>query len=60
MIKIDGSHKEGGGQIVRTALALSVITEKPFEVDNIRGGRCDSGLKNQHLYFIKTIQKIFL
>ena len=41
MIKIDGSHKEGGGQIVRTALALSVITGKPFEVDNIRGGRCD-------------------
>ena len=58
MIKIDGSHKEGGGQIVRTALALSVITGKPFEVDNIRGGRCDSGLKNQHLYCIKAMQEL--
>lgn len=58
IIKIDGSHKEGGGQIVRTALALSIITGKAFEVDNIRKGRCSSGLKNQHMYCIKALQQL--
>jgi len=58
MIKLDGSYGEGGGQIVRTALALSTITKKPFEVDNIRKGRCNSGLKNQHLYCIKSLEEL--
>lgn len=58
MIKIDGCFKEGGGQIVRTALALSAITQKPFEVTNIRKGRCDSGLKHQHLYCVKALQEL--
>lgn len=56
MIQIDGSYGEGGGQIVRTALALSTITGKSFEVGNIRKGRCDSGLKAQHLYCIKALE----
>lgn len=58
IIKIDGSHKEGGGQIVRTALALSILTGRAFEVNNIRKGRCSSGLKNQHLYCIRALQEL--
>jgi len=36
MIKIDGSMGEGGGQIPRTSLGLSLVTRKPFEIKNIR------------------------
>ncbi|MBU0461990.1 MAG: RNA 3'-terminal phosphate cyclase [Nanoarchaeota archaeon] len=58
MIEIDGSYGEGGGQIVRTALALSTILGKPFKVTNIRKGRCDSGLKPQHLTCVKALQEL--
>ncbi len=58
MIEIDGDYGEGGGAIVRVALALSTITQKPFEVHGIRKGRKDSGLKNQHLYCIKSLQEL--
>lgn len=58
MIKIDGSYGEGGGQIVRTALALSTALQKPFEVDNIRKGRKDSGLKAQHITCLKALEQL--
>lgn len=58
MISLDGSFGEGGGQIVRTALGLSCLTGKPFEVFGIRKGRCDPGLKMQHLNCITALQKV--
>ena len=57
MIKLDGSHGEGGGQIVRTALALSTILQQPFEVDNIRKGRKQPGLKAQHITCIAALEQ---
>ena len=58
MIKLDGSYLEGGGSIVRQALALSTITQKPFEVTNIRKGRKNPGLKNQHIHCVKALEKL--
>ena len=58
MIQLDGSYGESGGQIVRTALALSTITQKPFEVSNIRKGRKQSGLKAQHLTCVKALEQL--
>jgi len=56
MIEIDGS--EGGGQILRTALSLSIITSKPFIIKNIRKARPKPGLQPQHLEAVKAAQKI--
>jgi RNA 3'-terminal phosphate cyclase (GTP) len=58
MLKLDGNYGEGGGQIVRTALALSAITQIPFEVSDIRKGRKQPGLKAQHLHCIKALEKL--
>ncbi len=49
MITIDGSQGEGGGQVLRSALALSVVTGKPFTITHIRAGRKKPGLMRQHL-----------
>lgn len=49
MLSIDGSYGEGGGQIIRTSLALSLITGKPFRVYNVRARRDKPGLQRQHL-----------
>jgi RNA 3'-phosphate cyclase len=58
MIKIDGSHGEGGGQIVRTALAMSALLQKAVEITNIRQGRSQPGLKAQHLTCLKALQQL--
>jgi len=58
MIQIDGSQGEGGGQIARTAMALAVLTGKEFEINNIRTGRKQPGLKAQHLSAIRALEKI--
>lgn len=48
-VELDGSLGEGGGQILRTALALSVVTGRSFVLSNIRAGRARPGLLRQHL-----------
>ena len=52
MIEIDGSFGEGGGQIVRTAVALSAVTGKPVRIARIRQGRPKPGLAAQHAWAI--------
>lgn len=58
IISIDGSEGEGGGQVIRTSLALSMITGKPFEVRNVRARRKNPGLARQHLTCVLAAQKI--
>ncbi|MEZ7502617.1 RNA 3'-terminal phosphate cyclase [Psychrobacter sp. Arc29] len=58
ILKIDGSTGEGGGQIIRTALSLSMLTGTPIEIINIRAGRAKSGLMRQHLMCVQASQQI--
>lgn len=57
MIALDGSQGEGGGQILRSALALSLCTGIPFRIDNIRAGRPRPGLMRQHLSCVDVARK---
>jgi RNA 3'-terminal phosphate cyclase (ATP) len=57
-LKIDGRYGEGGGQILRSALALSSITKRHIEIHNIRKGRKNPGLQPQHLTSVLAAQKI--
>ncbi|MGJ8672833.1 RNA 3'-terminal phosphate cyclase [Rubritalea sp.] len=56
MIEIDG--KEGGGQVLRSALSLSMVTGQAFQMRNIRGGRKKPGLMRQHLTCVKAAAEI--
>lgn len=58
MIEIDGSHGEGGGQILRTGLAYSAILKKPVKITRIRAGRKNPGLQPQHLKSIEALAEI--
>lgn len=58
MIEIDGSFGEGGGQILRSALSLSLITGKPFRIEGIRAGRSKPGLRPQHLKAVEACARI--
>jgi RNA 3'-terminal phosphate cyclase (ATP) len=49
MITIEGSEGEGGGQVLRYAAALSLLTGEPFTITDIRGGRAKPGLMRQHV-----------
>lgn len=49
MLTIDGSRGEGGGQILRTSLALSLVSGTPFRIERLRAGRARPGLRRQHL-----------
>jgi RNA 3'-terminal phosphate cyclase (ATP) len=58
MLTIDGSAGEGGGQVLRTSLALSVLTGIPFKIENIRGRRRRPGLLRQHLTGLRAAKMI--
>ena len=58
IINIDGAAGEGGGQILRSSLALSLVTGKPFRIENIRAGRAKPGLLRQHLTALTAAAKI--
>lgn len=58
MIDIDGSAGEGGGQILRSALALSILTGQAFHIQHIRAQRSEPGLKAQHLTAVQAAAAI--
>lgn len=57
-IEIDGSRGEGGGQILRTSLAMSLVTGKPFRIEKIRAGRKKPGLMHQHVAAVKAAAEV--
>ena len=57
-VHVDGSRGEGGGQILRSSLALSIITGRPLRIENIRAGRQKPGLMRQHLTALRAAAEI--
>jgi RNA 3'-terminal phosphate cyclase (ATP) len=57
-VEIDGSRGEGGGQILRTSLALSVVTGRKLRMYNIRAGRKRPGLQRQHLACVEAAAQL--
>lgn len=58
MIELDGSHGEGGGQILRSALALSILTGRPFKLVNVRANRKPPGLRPSHVMSVKAASDV--
>ena len=58
LVKIDGRRGEGGGQVLRSSIALSVITGRPLKVTHIRARRKRPGLLRQHLTAVKAAAEI--
>ncbi len=59
MLEIDGIYLEGGGQILRTSMALSCLTKNPIHIYNIRAGRKQPGLKAQHLASLLAVRDLY-
>ncbi len=57
-IHIDGSQGEGGGQVLRSSLTLSLVTGKPFTIDHIRAKRAKPGLMRQHLTAVRAAAEV--
>ncbi len=58
MLTIDGSHGEGGGQILRSALTLSALLEQPVRLEKVRARRQRPGLRPQHLTAVRAVAQI--
>jgi len=58
MLEIDGSQGEGGGQIIRSSLALSLLTGTPVKITNVRANRKNSGLAKQHLVAVQAAAQL--
>ena len=58
MIEIDGSFGEGGGQVLRTSVALAAVLEKEIRVFNIRAGRAEPGIRPQHMTGVKAAAQL--
>jgi len=58
MIEIEGSYGSGGGQIIRTAIAMSALTGKPCKITNLRAKRKIPGLAAQHLTGVKAVAEL--
>lgn len=58
LVLIDGAYGEGGGQVLRTSVALAAVTGRPIEIRNIRGNRSKPGLQAQHVASVKAAAAI--
>jgi RNA 3'-terminal phosphate cyclase (ATP) len=58
MLHIDGSQGEGGGQVLRSSLALAMVTGQPVRIDHIRAGRKRPGLMRQHLTAVVAASEV--
>lgn len=58
MIELDGSEGEGGGQVLRTALSLSMATGRPFRIAGVRAGRSNPGLRRQHRTAVRAAAEL--
>ncbi len=58
ILRIDGSEGEGGGQVLRTSLALSMVTGTPVRIEKIRARRAKPGLMRQHLTAVLAAAKV--
>jgi len=58
VLELDGSQGEGGGQILRTGLFLSLLLQRPFRLTRIRAGRDTPGLKPQHVAILRLLAEM--
>lgn len=58
MLTVDGSHGEGGGQVLRTALSLAAVRGQDVTIESIRAGRPKPGLQRQHLTCVRAVAEL--